>query len=327
MLIPVNYFLQMFYIYKYIGQNMIINAANSNYNNPLTLVTKNTIPLKDLLITRQQTKTISIEQKSYPIKYNFPLPGQYFNGKILFTELPQKKPAKISFKADIDNERYNMAYMLTHADLNDRINGRAYDKFLLDTAKKHIPARSKVLDIGAGEGRNTLEFAKKGYKVTAFEISDVGLGLIEKIASIEIPGKAKNITTKNGSILSSYNETDKFDMAYMAHVSQHFNIDELDEVFKKMNKSLNNNGIFVFDANTQEKGIETVKRYSPEGEEEDGVASYDEKQIIETAERNGFELIEKEPFNESAENRPNYEKTLKRLKFRPLNWFVFKKTT
>jgi tellurite methyltransferase len=45
-----------------------------------------------------------------------------------------------------------------------------------------LPAGAKVLDIGCGEGRNTLYLAALGFKVTAFDISVAGVGKILAIA-------------------------------------------------------------------------------------------------------------------------------------------------
>lgn len=42
-----------------------------------------------------------------------------------------------------------------------------------------------VLDLGAGEGRNTLFLAKHGFRVTAIDRSDVGVAKINKLASLQ----------------------------------------------------------------------------------------------------------------------------------------------
>lgn len=43
---------------------------------------------------------------------------------------------------------------------------------LLKKLKQLLPKNAKVLDLGAGTGQSTIPFAKQGYKVTLFEISE-----------------------------------------------------------------------------------------------------------------------------------------------------------
>ncbi len=45
------------------------------------------------------------------------------------------------------------------------------------------PARQlKLLDIGCGEGRNSVFFSRNGYDVTAFDLSDAGVEKTKKLA-------------------------------------------------------------------------------------------------------------------------------------------------
>ncbi len=47
---------------------------------------------------------------------------------------------------------------------------------------KFLPPRGIALDIAAGEGRNSVFLAKKGYQVDAVDISEVGLKKAERLA-------------------------------------------------------------------------------------------------------------------------------------------------
>jgi SAM-dependent methyltransferase len=230
---------------------------------------------------------------------------------------------KISFGLDLDAYSYDHIYRLNRN--HCLTNGSNVDGFILGIISKNIKVGSKILDIGAGEGRNAIELAKRGYKITAYDISTEGLKIISEIADTQIPDKKNNLTLKKGSILSSFNETDKFDLAYMVHVSQYFGLDDIDNVFKKMNKSLNNNGIFVFDVNLQIDTDDDMEHYSPINEQRDGTASFSEKQILDAARKNGFELVKKALFVENGKNRANYEKMLKKLCGTKLEWCVFRK--
>ncbi|WP_286119110.1 class I SAM-dependent methyltransferase [Thermoactinomyces sp. DSM 45891] len=42
--------------------------------------------------------------------------------------------------------------------------------------------QEKLLDIGCGEGRNAVFFARNGYDVTAFDISDAGIEKTKRLA-------------------------------------------------------------------------------------------------------------------------------------------------
>lgn len=70
--------------------------------------------------------------------------------------------------------------------------------------QKQLPKGSTVLDLGCGEGQNTIYLAKHGFTVTAVDISQVG---IEKIAS----KKNIHIKTEVADILDHLKSPEKFD--------------------------------------------------------------------------------------------------------------------
>src|SRR3989339_1064071 len=78
---------------------------------------------------------------------------------------------KISFKAMSDPQVYNK-----HYGYNSTHNGKVPDEYILNKLNEYFPnpKNVKVLDIGAGEGRNALPIAKNGYKVTTYETSNRG---------------------------------------------------------------------------------------------------------------------------------------------------------
>ena len=55
------------------------------------------------------------------------------------------------------------------------------NKFLVETVENIKPG--KALDVGMGEGRNAIFLAKKGWKVTGFDIADEALDSIQKRAN------------------------------------------------------------------------------------------------------------------------------------------------
>ena len=71
------------------------------------------------------------------------------------------------------NERYNEAEYVFGTEPND----------FLRQVFENIPAGGKVLCLAEGEGRNAVFLAEQGYKVTAMDLSEVGLNKALKLAS------------------------------------------------------------------------------------------------------------------------------------------------
>ncbi len=58
------------------------------------------------------------------------------------------------------------------------------------------PARGKLLDLGCGQGRNSIALAKLGYKVTGIDNSNVGIqqmNQIAKLENIQLIGRVENM--------------------------------------------------------------------------------------------------------------------------------------
>ena len=71
------------------------------------------------------------------------------------------------------NERYNGAEYVFGTEPND----------FLTEVFENIPAGGRVLCLAEGEGRNAVFLAEQGYKVTAMDLSEVGLNKALKLAS------------------------------------------------------------------------------------------------------------------------------------------------
>ena len=70
------------------------------------------------------------------------------------------------------NERYNEAEYVFGTEPND----------FLTEVFENIPAGGRVLCLAEGEGRNAVFLAEQGYKVTAMDLSEVGLNKALKLA-------------------------------------------------------------------------------------------------------------------------------------------------
>jgi len=127
------------------------------------------------------------------------------------------------------------------------LNGNAPDEYILSRLSQISKGESKtVFDFGAGQGRNTIPVAQKGHIVHAIEINHDGLCDINNNAHNK--SVKNNVKTVHQNILDSFELTTKDDFAYMSHISQHFNKEELEQVLSNVHNVLKNGGEFVFDA-------------------------------------------------------------------------------
>jgi len=87
--------------------------------------------------------------------------------------LPAAAPVAVNSSADVATE-YDLVYALAHGR-----RSTLPTPFLVATitAAGAPPAQATALDIGSGNGRNSLYLARHGYQVTAVDISGVGLSL------------------------------------------------------------------------------------------------------------------------------------------------------
>ncbi len=96
-----------------------------------------------------------------------------------------------------------------------------------------------LLDLGSGDGRDSVYFLNKGYKVTAVDFSGSG---IDKLKSLH----NKNLAVFKKDIREINFPKNSFDIIY-AHLSLHyFNYKETAEIFKEIFKLLKKGGcVFV----------------------------------------------------------------------------------
>jgi 2-polyprenyl-3-methyl-5-hydroxy-6-metoxy-1,4-benzoquinol methylase len=108
----------------------------------------------------------------------------------------------------------------------------------------NLKSGASVLDMACGAGRHSISFAKKGYKVTAVDLSEKLLDEAKKNASL-----AKvNIDFVLSDILE-FESNEKFDLAVNLFTSLGYfeNDDENFAVIVKAFKFLNKGGFFVLD--------------------------------------------------------------------------------
>ncbi len=95
-----------------------------------------------------------------------------------------------------------------------------------------------VLELGAGEGRNSLYLATQGFKVTAWDISKVGIEKLNRTAqekSLSIQTEVKDIRTLN----SDYH----YDIFVCTYVLHHLLRQDALELIKQVKQRTNTNGL------------------------------------------------------------------------------------
>ena len=111
----------------------------------------------------------------------------------------------------------------------------------------------KILDLGAGEGRNSIFLAEKGFDVTAVDISESGIKKLKDIAS----KKNIKINTIVGDI-RKFNFDKNYDVILSIATLHFLKRTDIVELIDKMKKHTNKNGlniINVFTEDNDEKGF------------------------------------------------------------------------
>jgi tellurite methyltransferase len=99
----------------------------------------------------------------------------------------------------------------------------------------------KLLDIGCGEGRNAVFFARNGYHVTAFDASPKGVEKTRQLAAdagVPVESFAADI--------NQFHLSDRFDVLFSTGVLQHVPAESRKELFANYRTCTNPGGLNVF---------------------------------------------------------------------------------
>jgi|GEM_PF-2813280 len=238
---------------------------------------------------------------------------------------PRKAP---SFGIKMEPGDYHFEYKR-----NPCHNGLSSDEFIISRLIHYFPNSKgvKVLDIGAGQGRNAVSVAEEGYVITALEINPLGQEQCKR--SAERKGVKHKLDFSCANILDDWEQDEKYDFAFMANVAQHLNSEELEKTLANVNKCLKPDGALVFDALTLKGKKEKIfKNYhdwagiTDRRKIETNGSSYfkDNEEISGIAAKNGFKLIEVAPYKEVLKLRPPWVSAWQKT-FDQHNWYVLKK--
>jgi tellurite methyltransferase len=98
-----------------------------------------------------------------------------------------------------------------------------------------------LLDIGCGEGRNAVFFARNGYRVSAFDLAEAGVEKTRRLAAEA--GVAVNAFRAD---INSFRLTDIFDILFSTGTLHYIPEESRDEIFGNYKEFTNENGLNAF---------------------------------------------------------------------------------
>lgn len=137
----------------------------------------------------------------------------------------------------------------------DRLEENTYSKinFLLHMhfIEKYLHKGMKILDAGCGAGRYSIEFAKRGCRVTLFDISDVQLKIAEeKITEAKVNENIEGIFQGDIRDLSQF-EDEQFDMVVCYGAPLSYVLENREKAILEFNRVLSKNGLLFISANNK----------------------------------------------------------------------------
>ena len=100
-----------------------------------------------------------------------------------------------------------------------------------------------ILELGCGQGRDSIFFAEKKYNVTATDFSP---DAVEFVKNHALKNKMNNLHTMKLDISENFSFDQKFDLIYSNLALQFFDKKLLRKIFKNVNQSLKDNSLFIF---------------------------------------------------------------------------------
>lgn len=120
--------------------------------------------------------------------------------------------------------------------------GVEQSKMCLKVLNLMPPSRHlRLLDIGCGEGKDAVFFARNGYDVTAFDISDAGIEKTKKLAKLV----GVNVNVFKTDILDFRLDTN-FDIIFSSGVLNYIYPELRNEIFDNYKQFTNPDGLHVF---------------------------------------------------------------------------------
>lgn len=110
-------------------------------------------------------------------------------------------------------------------------------------AISYFPKDGKLLELGAGLGKDSRYFAKYGLFVVSTDFSDKALDVSKWESTMQ---KIMNIDYQNVDITNHFPYKDEeFDVVYAHAVLHYFNHETTDQIFKEIHRVLKGGGVFA----------------------------------------------------------------------------------
>ena len=101
----------------------------------------------------------------------------------------------------------------------------------------------KILELGCGQGRDCLFFAKQGFDVFGFDISQDAISFVEECCKAE---NLQNLKVIVHDVIKPFDFNPEFDLIYSNLALQFFDLNQLETIFNNINKILQKNSLFLF---------------------------------------------------------------------------------
>jgi len=110
------------------------------------------------------------------------------------------------------------------------------------------PGKGKAIDLGCGDGRNSLYLAREGYDVTALDSSAAAIDKLKtKLDRMRIGNRVKPI---HEDIVRYNFSKDHYNLAVAITLFDHLEKDDIESIFRKTVESLTENGILLAKVHT-----------------------------------------------------------------------------
>ncbi|WP_312460007.1 class I SAM-dependent methyltransferase [Proteiniclasticum sp.] len=117
--------------------------------------------------------------------------------------------------------------------------------------EKYLDKGMKILDAGCGAGRYSIEFAKKGCKVTLFDISDEQLKIAkDKIGEAKVNENIEGIFQGDIRDLSQF-QNEQFDMVVCYGAPLSYVLENREKAILEFNRVLKKNGLLFISVNNK----------------------------------------------------------------------------
>lgn len=113
--------------------------------------------------------------------------------------------------------------------------------FLIIQLKNILPPGSTILDLGSGEGQNTIYLAKHGFQVTAIDLSKIGIEKTKQWAKKE----NLKIETKINNVINIIKSSKKFDAIIAINIIQFIPHDKIPYFIKRIKTKTKPNGFNI----------------------------------------------------------------------------------